>query len=683
MGFLSPWFLAGLAGVGLPVWLHLLRRHRSKPLPFSSLMFFERRTQSSVRHRRLEYLLLFALRTALLVLIALAFANPFIRSAAPIGAADAKRVVLAVDNSFSMREGGRLEKAKREALDVAGRLQGGDRAEVLAFAAQTHFLTQPTREGTELRAAIQTIEATDSRSSFGELVRVLRLAAGSARVPLEVHLFSDLQKSALPPAFADLRLPAGARLVLHPSADSAPPNWAVESVSAPRRIHNPKRARIQATVAGYGAEPARRRVSLVLNGKTVETKDVEIPANGRAAVEFVSLDAPHGLSRGEVRIDSADTLPQDDRYLFAVERAESRPVLFIHAAQERRALLYFRAALEASPDAPFRLEEAGAETAGGLALEKYAFVVLSDTGPLPRRFEEALRAYVEAGGSAWIALGPVTTGRRRVPVLGAETVDAKRDTEPFRSVSYLDPAHPSVRRANAWEGVKFFRVVRTTHGAGRVLARLSDETPVLLEQKLGEGRVLVFASTFDNISNDFPLHASFVPFVEQTAQYLGGLEDGSSGALVDSFLELRKPGSRSAALEVIDPQGRRALSLAESATATALPLSREGFYELHRANGKQELVAVNADRRESDLEGMGADTLSLWQKTGEGATGSVSGASDEETAPPRSLWWYVVGLALLLGLAESYVANRHLTEAPGVIIRAPEQTVIIPKEGAA
>ena len=38
---------------------------------------------------------------------------------------------------------------------------------------------------------------------------------------------------------------------------------------------------------------------------------------------------------------------------------------------------------------------------------------------------------------------------------------------------------------------------------------------------MGEGRVLVFASTFDNISNDFPLHASFVPFVEQTAQYLG------------------------------------------------------------------------------------------------------------------------------------------------------------------
>ena len=51
-------------------------------------------------------------------------------------------------------------------------------------------------------------------------------------------------------------------------------------------------------------------------------------------------------------------------------------------------------------------------------------------------------------------------------------------------------------------------------------ARLGDQTPLLLDQQLGEGHVLVFASTFDNIANDFPLHSSFVPFVEQTARYL-------------------------------------------------------------------------------------------------------------------------------------------------------------------
>src|SRR5579862_5198981 len=121
MGFLSPWFLAGVAAVGLPIWLHLLKRHKTDPRPFPSLMFFERREQSSVVHRRLDHILLFLLRCAILVLLALLFANPFINRATP-KASGKKLVVVAVDNSFSMRatEGGesRLDKAKRAALDV-------------------------------------------------------------------------------------------------------------------------------------------------------------------------------------------------------------------------------------------------------------------------------------------------------------------------------------------------------------------------------------------------------------------------------------------------------------------------------------------------------------------------------------------------------------------------------------
>src|SRR5438046_6954883 len=114
VGFLAPWFLAGLAAVGLPIWLHLLKQHKTTPLPFSSLMFFEKRTQSSIKHRRLKYLLLFALRCALLILLALAFANPFLNTSGAAAAGGKKLVVFAVDNSYSMRQGGRLDRAKQD-----------------------------------------------------------------------------------------------------------------------------------------------------------------------------------------------------------------------------------------------------------------------------------------------------------------------------------------------------------------------------------------------------------------------------------------------------------------------------------------------------------------------------------------------------------------------------------------
>src|ERR1700719_1600825 len=132
MGFLSPWFLAGAAAVGLPIWLHLLKKHKTTPLPFSSLMFFERRTQSSIKHRRLRYLLLFALRTALIALIVLAFAHPYVEQRALPFQHSGEINVVAIDNSLSMRAAGRLDEAKQAAKSVVSGLRAGERAQVLA-----------------------------------------------------------------------------------------------------------------------------------------------------------------------------------------------------------------------------------------------------------------------------------------------------------------------------------------------------------------------------------------------------------------------------------------------------------------------------------------------------------------------------------------------------------------------
>ena len=111
MGLFAPWFLAGLAGLAVPLYLHLLKRQTTTPKPVSSLMFFESRTQSSIRHRRLRYFLLLSLRLLLLLLLILAFANPFInRNTATL--ASSRLVLAVVDNSFSMRAGTRFTDAK-------------------------------------------------------------------------------------------------------------------------------------------------------------------------------------------------------------------------------------------------------------------------------------------------------------------------------------------------------------------------------------------------------------------------------------------------------------------------------------------------------------------------------------------------------------------------------------------
>src|SRR5579859_4070052 len=154
LGFLTPWFLAGVAAVGLPIYVHLLRQYRQKPVPFSSLMFFERRTQSSIKHRRLKYLLLFALRCLFVALLVLAFARPYIHSSTIAKANAARTLVFAVDNSFSMRQDDRFSKAKQGALDEIAKMGQGERGQIVSFGGPAKLLSDMTSDKQMLRGAV-------------------------------------------------------------------------------------------------------------------------------------------------------------------------------------------------------------------------------------------------------------------------------------------------------------------------------------------------------------------------------------------------------------------------------------------------------------------------------------------------------------------------------------------------
>src|SRR3984957_9134364 len=166
MGLFAPWFLAGLAGLALPLYLHLLKRQTTAPKPVSSLMFFESRTQSSTRHHRLRYFLLLSLRLLVLLFLILAFANPFINRNAAALASD-RLVLLVIDNSFSMRAGTRLADAKAAAMNVLSG-KGAARAQVAAFGSQVRLMTPPIEDQSALRAAVQAIQPGDGHGNFGE-----------------------------------------------------------------------------------------------------------------------------------------------------------------------------------------------------------------------------------------------------------------------------------------------------------------------------------------------------------------------------------------------------------------------------------------------------------------------------------------------------------------------------------
>jgi hypothetical protein len=535
-------------------------------------------------------------------------------------------------------------------------------------------MTQPIDDLGALRAAVEAIQPGDGHGSFGEMARAVRAMAESVHTPVELHLFSDMQRSELATTFSDMALPDNVQLLTHAVVTKAQPNWTVETVDAPGQVwgKDTKPVHVQAVVAGYGTPAAQRTVSLVVNGKTTATKSVAVPSNGRATVDFPVLEVPYGFSRCEAKIDAADHFPADDLRRFAVERSDPQRALLIHNYGDARSPLYVGAALSAAAQSAFNLESISVNEAADRKPSNYAFIVLSDLNSLPSILENSLTAYVRSGGSIFIAAGTSAGARLQVPIFGArilKTRDYNRLPERSMAVGSSDSSYPAVAKSGGWPGVKFFYALDVDPGVGpdaaRVIVRLGDQTPLLLEKRIGEGRAVLLTSGLDNLTNDFPLDPAFVPFIEQTARYLAGSERQGGARTVDAYLELRNateraPGPQSPGIEITDPEGKRPLTLGEAASAQSFQLTQAGYYQLRLADGHQDEVGVNPDPKESNLDLIPGDVLALWKGKGGQTSQEASAAGGTPHQTPQFLWWYIMLLVLGSAVAESILASRYL-----------------------
>ena len=234
------------------------------------------------------------------------------------------------------------------------------------------------------------------------------------------------------------------------------------------------------------------------------------------------------------------------------------------------------------------------------------------------------------------------------------------------AVGSSDSSYPAVAKAEGWPGVKFFYALDVDPGAGpdaaRVIVRLGDQTPLLLEKRIGEGRVVLLTSGLDNLTNDFPLHPAFVPFIEQTARYLAGSERQGGARPVDAYLELRNAKEQGQGVEVTDPEGKRPLTLGEAASAQSFQLTEAGYYQLRLANGRQDEVGVNPDPKESNLDVIPGRCFGLvaGQRRRASQDAAAAGAPAAPQKTPQSFWWYVMLLVLASAVAESVLASRYL-----------------------
>jgi hypothetical protein len=507
MSLLAPAFLLGLLAIGLPWWLHRLSSDNPNKQKFSSLMFLEPGEPRRVLAKKVQYLLLLALRIGVLVLLALAFTEPAIwRTPDPAGDADGARLHLIVlDGSASMGYGDRWSRARAAANDVLDDLAGEDRAQIVLAGRQFEVLGPATGDVAALRQTLNTAQPGVFRLEYGQLMRSIDGLLRTAELPVVLDLVTDVQATGLPTRFGELAPRRPAEIVIHDVTDGAADNWTVDSFGA-----SALSGELSASVRSFASDAVTRTLTLTQNGRTVGEQTVEVAAQGRADVTFPALELSSGSNRVEVALSPSDDLAGDDRRYLAIKRPEPRKVLIVTPEVEGLAALYTSTALETLTTLALTAD-VRTSALGDPPLLDYSFVVVTDVGVLDAAQTTAVEDYVEGGGRAFLATGPRSSGLTTLPVTGQTLrTNPQMGAQSSLGIGEVDATHPILRGVDELRAANFNRSVNVELGEGdRGLMWLADGTPLLIERALGSGRVLLFTSSLGREWNDLALQPAF------------------------------------------------------------------------------------------------------------------------------------------------------------------------------
>jgi hypothetical protein len=632
ISFLSPLFLAGLAAAAIPVLLHLLKREPETRLQFSAVKLLRGAPVEHSQRQYLRDLLLLALRVAALLLLALAFARPFFRSAA-YGATSGITVV-AIDTSLSMSAGRQFERAKQLAKEAVDRAPASDVVGIVTFADQAAIALQPVADRTMAKSAVEAATTGFGATSYrAALATAADMASAHGGDRSTIVVVTDLQESGWD-AGDRITVPESARIEVL-DVGAPPPNLAVTALRATGD-------RVVATVRNAGPRARDARVELTVDGRLAGEAGAAIGPNQSADV---TLPGARGGSAAVSVSDGDGVLGDNARYVVLEDTGRPSVLVVTASGDVSREAFYVQHALTApGPGGPaYQVAGVGASQLGtwdSARLARHAAILLLSTRGLERRGRELLAEYLQKGGGLLMAAGPKVDGVVAADVLGGRVSltgpAAAAEGAPesvTRTLAPADTRHPVFRAFSAGGAtlglVKVQRV--TTIGAAgcQTLARLTTGEAALVDCAQGKGRALVFASDFDNDWNDFPLHSAFVPFLHESVRYLAG-------------------GTRPAGEYLV------------AAVPAGVP-AKPGIATLAQpvdAGGTARQVAINVDPAESEQGRLSAEEFQTAVTRLKDVSRSAPHLEASQQEEQQHIWQYVLGVMIATMIVETLVAAR-------------------------
>ena len=571
MAFLNPLFLFGLLAAGIPLIIHLWNRRRVVTIDFSSLMFLMAAHRENARRFQLRQLLILLLRIAIVALIALALARPFLTLGLPIASVRAKTdIVIVLDNSYSMAyqdvDGIRFDKSKTLAIDILDTLRHGDSAALILMSDIPNPIFRQLTPDLEsvtaaINAAMVSYRATNVQPSL-ELAH--EILTESEQLNKELYLISDFAQNGWE-NWSRLLNRSGARVSLIPVAEGEAYNTNIEEVRPSNQLIGVNLPfQLNVTTANHSVAPSAQNIlTLFIGGEKQKTVSFSTTSNESLNTTLTYNFSTPGTHIGYLTL-TEDRLNIDNQRYFALDVIGEVRVLCVGEQTEYLALALnpHNAPVPSSVNAGAVSKDTSPNTIDtngvmilptqctpaefeSFPLEDYDVIILADVPKITRQIGAQLQEFIRYGKSvvafvsrhsnadsynslsdAWfpVQLGSTLTWTPPQQVRAYQERHPIFDIFPNEgfSTQYAPQFHSGV-------------VLRPTPES-EVIAHFDDDTPFLIERNQGTSTVLLYncgllrqqrntpsanagSARATTYTNDLLVNPYFLPMLQQSVLY--------------------------------------------------------------------------------------------------------------------------------------------------------------------
>ena len=698
MSFLVPLYLAGLAALSLPLLFHLIRRAPRGETRFSTTMFLSASPPRLTRRSRLDNLILLLLRGLALALLALAFSRPFLRhlTESTETMAPVERVAILVDTSASMQRGNLWNDAVEGALAAVAATRPQDELAVYTFDESYRVVAsfdemakvEPGRRRAEIAARLHEVAPQWRASQLGQVLGEIATLVSESREEESgeslpegrIVLVSDMAAGSRVEALREAAWPKSVRLELVGVEPSDPTNAGLERLAdleTTGEQGTTRELRLRVTNALESSTEAYRLQWI--DGTTPLGAPEEIYAP-RGESRVVRIAPPPAEATSPRLVLQGDAHDFDNTIYFVPPRREPLAVVtlgFDGAGDAQGLRFYFESAVEAAGAEEVELVARGAEDAELLPADKRTHLVVAAASPSDQQREQ-LTQYVERGGTLLVVLTTATGSDWLGQLLGVESLEVtEAEVAGYTMLGKIDFTHPlfatmASPQFSDFTQIRFWKYRQLDLQRlpqARAVAQFEGGAPAIVEQSVGEGKVLIFTSGWHPADSQIArswkfllLLVSLVEPADVAMQFATDLRVGETVGWPEALALADNP-QVTAPDGTVHPLGPRE----EGFVATDLP----GVYTVTAADGPARFT-VHIDPLESDTSPMGAE---VFQQAGARLVNAgdappseaqLQRLRDGELEGRQKIWKWLIAAALAILIVETIVAGWLSHQRPAL-----------------